>query len=203
MQLYGVRGWGSAIAEGLLALTGQGYDFIDVEGFDRPGPARDRLAAVNPLVQVPALVLDDGTVMTETAAIALYLSDRAPGLAPAIGTPERGRFYRLLVWLVANVYPTFTYGDYPERWAPSATEELVASTIRHRKTLYRWLEEQVAEPFVLGDTPCALDIYVAVMVTWRPRTPWFERNTPKLMRIAERTRQMPSLAAVMAANSNA
>ena len=121
MQLYGVRGWGSAIAEGLLAVAGQSYDFVDVEGFDRPGPARDRLATVNPLVQVPALVLDDGTVMTETAAIALYLSDRAPGLAPAIGTPERSRFYRLLIWLVANVYPTFTYGDYPERWAPSAT----------------------------------------------------------------------------------
>lgn len=203
MQLYGVRGWGSAIAEGMLALAGQGYDFIDVEGFDRPGPARDRLAAVNPLVQVPALVLDDGTVMTGTAAIALYLSDRAPGLAPAIGTPERGRFYRLLVWLVANVYPTFTYGDYPERWAPSAAEELVASTDRHRETLYRWLEGQVAEPFVLGGQPCALDIYIAAMVAWRPRQPWFEQNTPKLMRIAERTRQVPPIDAVMAANSKA
>lgn len=203
MQLYGVRGWGSAIAEGMLALAGQGYDFIDVEGFDRPGPARDRLAAVNPLVQVPALVLDDGTVMTETAAIALYLSDRAPGLAPATGTPERRRFYHLLIWLVANVYPTFTYGDYPERWAPSATEELVASTGRHREALYRWLEEQATGPFVLGNELCALDIYVAVMVAWRPRTPWFEQNTPKLMRIAEQTRQMPSVAAVMAANSKA
>ena len=203
MQLYGVRGWGSAIAEGLLALAGQGYNFIDVEGFDRPGPARDRLAAVNPLVQVPALVLDDGTVMTETAAIALHLADHTPGLAPAIGTPKRSRFYRLLIWLVANVYPTFTYGDYPERWAPSATEELVASTDRYREMLYRWLEEQVAEPFVLGDEPCALDIYVAVMVAWRPRTPWFEQNTPKLMRIAERTRQVPPIAAVMVANSKA
>ena len=203
MRLYGVRGWGSAIAEGLLALAGQGYDFIDVEGFDRPGPARDRLAAVNPLVQVPALVLDDGTVMTETAAIALHLSDRAPGLAPAVGTPERDRFHRLLIWLVANVYPTFTYGDYPERWAPSAAQELVASTDRYRETLFRWLEEQVAEPFVLGDAPCALDIYVATMVAWRPHTPWFEQNTPKLMRIAQRTRQMPSVTAVMAANSKA
>ena len=203
MQLYGVRGWGSAIAESMLALAGQGYEFVDVEGFNRAGLARDRLAAVNPLVQVPALVLDDGTIMTETAAITLHLSDRAPGLAPAIGTPERPRFYRLLIWLVANVYPTFTYGDYPERWAPSATEELVASTDRYREALFRWLEEQVAEPFVLGDEPCALDIYVAVMVAWRPRPPWFEQNTPKLMRIAERTRQMPSVTAVLAANSKA
>jgi GST-like protein len=200
MQLYGVRSWGSAITECMLAFAGQPYDFIDVAGFDQPGPARDRLAAVNPLVQVPTLVLDDGTIMTETAAIALFLSDRAPGLAPAPGTPERTRFYRLLIWLVANVYPTFTYGDYPERWTPSATDELVASTNQYRETLYRWLEGQVAEPFVLGDQASALDIYIAVMNAWRPRRPWFEANTPKLARIAERTRQLPSIAAVMQLN---
>ncbi len=200
MQLYGVRGWGSAITEAMLAWAGQDYAFIDVEGCDRPGPARETLLAVNPLGQVPALVLEDGTVLTESAAIALFLADRAPSLAPAPGTPERIRFYRLLVWLVANVYPTFTYGDYPERWAPSAPDELVASTNRYRETLYRWLEEQVAEPFTLGEAACALDIYLAVMVAWRPRTAWFAANTPKIARIAERTRQLPAIAAVMAAN---
>jgi len=200
MQLYGVRGWGSAITEGMLALAGQSYAFVDVEGCDQPGPARDRLAAVNPLVQVPTLVLDDGMVMTETAAIALYLSDRVPGLAPTAGTVERARFYRLLIWLVANVYPTFTYGDYPERWAPSATEELVAHTNEYRETLYRWLEDQVAEPFVLGDDPCALDIYIAIMVAWRPRMAWFEANVPKLARIAERTRRLPFMIDVMQVN---
>src|SRR4051812_9773447 len=112
MQLYGVRGWGSGITEAMLCLAGQSYDFIDVDGFDHPGPVRDRLAAVNPLGQVPALVLPDGTVMTETAAIALWLSDSHASLAPPSGTPDRALFYRLLVWLVANVYPTFTYGDY-------------------------------------------------------------------------------------------
>ncbi len=201
MRLYGVRGWGSAISEGMLALAGQSYDFINVQGFDHPGPARDRLAAVNPLVQVPALVIAAVSVMTETAAITLYLSDHAPGLAPAVNTPDRSRFYRLLIWLVANVYPTFTYGDYPERWAPSAAGELVASTDRYREALYRWLEDQVAGPFVLGDQACALDIYIAVMVAWRPHRPWFEQNTPKLVKIAEQTRQIPSINAVMAANS--
>ena len=101
------------------------------------------------------------------------------------------------------MYPTFTYGDYPERWAPSAAEELVASTDRYRETLYHWLEDQAAEPFMLGDQMCALDIYVAVMIAWRPRAPWFEQNTPNLARIAERTRRVPSINAVLAANSRA
>lgn len=60
MKLYGVPAWGSAIVETMLALVGEPYDFVDVEGFDRPGAAQDRLAAVNPLRQVPTLVLDDG-----------------------------------------------------------------------------------------------------------------------------------------------
>lgn len=89
-------------------------------------------------------MLDDGTVLTETAAIALFLSDRATGLAPAVGTTDRNKFYCLLIWLVANVYPTFTYGDYPERRAPSAPGELDDATARYREKLYLWLEEQVA-----------------------------------------------------------
>ncbi len=200
MQLYGARRYGSAIAEGMLALAGLRYEFVDIDGFDKPGPARDRLRAVSSLGQVPALVLDDGTVMTETAAIALYLSDLAPGLAPAVGTPERARFYRLLVWLVANVYPTFTYGDYPERWTPSAPTELDDATARHRERLYLWLEEQVTGPFVLGQDVSALDVYVAVLFAWRPRPDWFRRNTPRIAGIAGRTRQLPPVAGVMALN---
>ncbi len=200
MQLYGVKGDGSAITEAMLALVGHSYVFIDVDGFDQPGPARDRLAEVNPLVQVPVLVLDDGSVMTETAAITLFLADRFATLAPAIGTAERARFYRLLIWLVANVYPTFTYGDYPERWAPSVPDELVSATDQYRERLYRWLEEQVTEPFVLGEEISALDIYIAVMVAWQPRFQWFQMNTPKLASVAERTRKMPPIEEVMNRN---
>ena len=152
VRLYGARGCGSAIAEGMLALVGWSYGFVDVGGFEQPGPARDRLATVNPLAQVPAMVLEDGTVLTETAAIALFLADHAPGLAPAAGTPERVRFLRLLVWLVANVYPTFTYGDAPERWVTSAPAELAASTDRHREHLFLWLDRQLTGPFALGET---------------------------------------------------
>lgn len=200
MRLFGARGCGSAITEGMLALVGERYDFVDVDGFDKPGPARDRLGAVNVLHQVPALVLDDGTILTETAAITLYLSDRFVGLAPARGTPERNSFYRLLIWLVANVYPTFTYGDYPERWAPSAAGELDDATVRHREKLYLWLEEQVSEPFVLGTTAGALDVYLAVLAAWRPRLEWFQQNTPKIARIAERTRRLPPITGIMTLN---
>ncbi|HFF7049358.1 TPA: glutathione S-transferase N-terminal domain-containing protein, partial [Klebsiella pneumoniae] len=113
ITVYGVPGWGSTISELMLSLADIPYEVVDVEGFDQPGPARERLRQINPLCQVPTLRLADGSIMTETAAIALMILDQRPDLAPAPGTPQRQQFQRLLVWLVANVYPTFTYADYP------------------------------------------------------------------------------------------
>lgn len=200
MKVYGAPGWGSAIVEAMLVLVGESYDFVDVEGFDEPGVARDRLAAVSPLLQVPSLVLDDEAVLTETAAISLWLAERHSTLAPAPGTPDHARFLRLLIWIVANVYPTFTYGDYPRRWCPSAPEELVAATDAYREKLYLWFEEQVVGPYVLGERISALDCYVAVMIGWRPRLRWFSEHTPKLHAAGELTRRHPRLGTVMAAN---
>lgn len=200
MKLYGARGWGSAIVEAMLALAGEPYEFVDVLGFDQPGPQRDTLAAINPLLQVPALLLDGGEVLTESAAIGLWLLDRHPGLAPPRGTPTHRLFLRLLVWFAANVYPTFTYGDYPDRWCPTAPGELEASTDRHREGLYRWLEEQVQSPFVLGQRISLLDCYAAVVVDWRPRRAWFEANAPKLLGAADLARARQELRTVMALN---
>ena len=53
---------------------------------------------VAPLGLVPVLRLDDGTLLTEVAAVVQYLADLRPaaGLAPPWGTPDR---YRLIEWL--------------------------------------------------------------------------------------------------------
>jgi len=198
MQLYGVPGWGSTIVEIMLALAGEPYEFVDVEGFDRPGPAHDRLKAINPLAQVPTLVLEDGLVLTESAAIALWLVGRHPELAPPAGGADHARFLRLLVWYVANVYPTFTYGDYPERWAPSAPGELREATDRRREELYLWLETQLAGPFACGERVTVLDAYIACVISWRPRREWFAGHTPRLLAVAERVRALPQVAPVMA-----
>ncbi|HTW75799.1 MAG TPA: glutathione S-transferase N-terminal domain-containing protein [Steroidobacteraceae bacterium] len=124
--LFAVRGWGSALAEAMLALCEAPLRIEEVKGFDRPGAARDRLLCLNALAQLPTLLLPDGTVMTESAAIALLLAERHPQaeLAPAAGSALRPTFLRRLVWIVANVYPTFTYGYYPERWVSADEQSL-------------------------------------------------------------------------------
>src|SRR5260370_32968909 len=57
---------------------------------------------INPKGYVPALRLDDGSVLTEGPAIVQYLADQNPssGLAPKAGTIER---YRRQEWLGFNI----------------------------------------------------------------------------------------------------
>lgn len=201
--LYAVPGWGSALAEAMLALCAVPVRIEDVTGFDRPGPARDRLLQVNSLAQVPTIVLPEGTIMTESAAIALLLAERYPksGLAPAPGSPSRAVFLRRLLWIAANVYPTFTYGDYPERWVSAQPQELQASTDAYRQRLWQELESQLSEgQWVLGEEFSALDIYVAVMTHWKPRRAWFAAQCPRLCAIARRTQAHPLLGAVLQRN---
>ncbi|MCS4271706.1 glutathione S-transferase [Raoultella terrigena] len=73
ITVYGVPGWGSAISELMLTLAEIPYHFVNVEGFDKPGPQRDSLMQINPLCQVPTLKLADGSVMSESAAISFPL----------------------------------------------------------------------------------------------------------------------------------
>ena len=170
ITVYGAPGWGSAISELMLTLADIPYQFENVEGFDSPGHNQEKLLKLNPLCQVPTLQLDDGSIMTESAAIALMILDEHPHLAPPTGTPERNQFWRLLVWLVANVYPTFTYADYPERFVPGAAQELRDHCIAYRKSLYIWLEQQLhATPYAFGEQLTLLDIYICVIRTWGPR----------------------------------
>jgi GST-like protein len=175
---------------------------IDVDGFDQPGPARARLLAVNPLARVPTLIGPGGEVMTESAAIILRLAELHPqsNLAPPPDDPLRTAFLNRLIWFVSVLYPTFTYRDYPERWAPSAPDELVERVDEFRRSLWLQLEGEVADAWVLGERPSALDIYVCVMSHWRPRRDWIAANCPKLQRIALATEKLPALTPVMARN---
>lgn len=201
IKVYGAPGWGSAISELMLTLADIPYRFVDVSGFNSEGPQRDLLQQINPLCQVPTLTLENGEVMTETAAIALMILDRRPDLAPPVGRTERQQFQRLLIWLVANIYPTFTYADYPERWVPDAPAQLKKNGIEYRKSLYLWLNDQLsAEPYAFGEQLTLLDCYLCVMRTWGPGHDWFQDNTPNISAIADAVCQRAELRQVLKNN---
>ena len=200
-RVIGCRGCGSVIAEAALVLAGIAYDREEVD-YTRPGPARDRLLAVNPLGQVPTVILPDGSVLTETAAIALHVDELVPaaGLFPAPRDPLRREALRWLMFLIAAVYPTFTYGDDPAKWVGDAGPALRDATNAHRERLWQQVEAAARGPWFLGARFSMLDVYVAVMTRWRPRRAWFAEACPRLSAIAAALDGDPRLAALWDAN---
>ena len=154
---------------------------------------------------MPTLLLPDGRVMTESAAIILHVADTAPeaGLIPTANDPARPMFLRWLEFIVAAIYPTFTYGDDPTRWAgeEAVGKHLRQATDAHRKELWRYFARQnPCRPWVLGETFSALDLYVAVMNMWRPGPDWFKQECPALADIAARVAKLDALGVVWARN---
>lgn len=203
-HLLGCLGCGSAIVEAMLTLAKIPYTYEEVD-YGEGSPTRARLLAVNPLGQVPSLVLPDGTVMTESAAMAFHIHDLKPkaGLIPDAGDAERATFLRWQMFLIAAVYPTFTYGDDTARWVggdDAAGKALRASTDTHRKTTMQWLENAAAGPWFLGEKFSSLDLYFAMMTRWRPGRKWYEQHCPKLVAIARKAEELPGVAEVVKRN---
>ena len=82
----------------------------------------------------------------------------------------------------------------------NGARQLRESTDRHRQALWQQVEAEAGEPWFLGETRSALDLYVAVMTRWRPGILWFTKRTPKLVAIAQRTTAIPEVAAVVKRN---
>jgi GST-like protein len=203
-KLYARPGWGSAIVEAQLAWYGLPYGIEDLDDLFTSSDARTRLAPANPLTQVPTLVLPDGHIMTESAAITLHLADvtASNGLVPAAGDAVRPVFLRWLVFLVANIYPTFTYADDPARFVPGeATQHGFRENVdAYALRLWEQVEREAGTPWFLGDRFSALDIYLCVMTHWRPQRAWFEANCSRLTAIAESADAETRLGAVWSRN---
>jgi GST-like protein len=203
-KLFARPGWGSVLVEAQLAWYGLPFEIEDLGDLFKSADARERLIPVNPLAQVPTLIMPDKQVMTESAAITLHLADatQSSDLVPAPGEPGRPQFLRWLVFLVANIYPTFTYADDPARFVEGerAQQAFEANVGAYRQRLWRQVKAAAGAPWFLGTGFSALDIYVAAMTRWRPRRQWFEAECPRLYAIALKADAEPRLADVWRRN---
>lgn len=206
--LYARPGWGSVLVEAQLAWYRLPFETRMVDDLFESRAARDALAVLNPRAQLPTLVLPNGTVLTESAAITLHLgdvmaaADAVTSLVPPAGDPTRDAFLRWLIFIVANIYPTYTYGDAPERFV---VEPVAAAAFRERiddyaLALYLELEVAAVGPWFLGESLSAIDFFVATLVQWRPGPDWFRAHAPRLFDIAQRGYALESIAPTWGAN---
>lgn len=119
--LYGSQGSGSAAVEVALARCGVPWRAVRASSWEADS-ALAELGRLNPLVQIPTLVLPDGSVLSESAAIMIHLglAQPASGLLPADAS-ARAQAIRGLVFIAANCYAAVSVSDYPERWTTATT----------------------------------------------------------------------------------
>lgn len=202
--LYGREGWGSALIEAQLEWYGLPYRFERVGDLLADAAARESLARINPLAQVPTLVTAGGDVLAESLAITLWLAETndSDDWVPLPAERCRGRFLRWLTFCVSTIYPTFTYADVPARFVPMATAHagFLECIDDWRARAWTMMENEVRGPWFLGDRRSAIDLYIAVMSRWTPRRAWFVEHAPKLAGIASAVEALSPIDAVMTRN---
>lgn len=195
--VYGSPGYGSTIVEGALELLGLPWTSVEA-GPSGTAEQQALLQSLNPLKQTPVLVTPDGRIMTESAAILIWLGDLHPdrNLVPPPNAPARADFLRWMAYIPAQIYPMYLLKDHPERWVrgDEAGDELREQAIEQIKTAWKAMETAVQPtPWILGGQLSLLDLYVAVVSRWTPRRVWFAELCPKLNAVAERIDALPEL----------
>lgn len=131
------------------------------------GPAMKtpEFLAINPMGKVPVIRHGDA-VVTEAAAICAYLADAFPqaGLAPALGSPLRGAYYRWLFFGAGPIEAAVTNKSMglavPEGKEALAGYGSLADTVNA-------LERAVSQgEYLVGDSFTAADLYLGAQIGW-------------------------------------
>lgn len=202
--IYGARRSGSFTPEALLAEAGAAYRLIPVN-LDHDEQAAAAYRAVNPLARVPTLILPDGQVVSESAAILLVIAERHPeaGLLPPAASGERAVLYRWLMAIATGIYEAVGRWDYPGRYTtdPAGAPGIRAAAQDELRRLWGLVEEHLApEPYALGARFSALDVYIANLSRWIVGNDWLDAHCPRLQRLAGMVAARPAIAPIWAAH---
>ena len=170
--LYARPGSGSVAVEALLAEIGVEFRIEDLLKLD-DGSLPASVFKVNPRGEIPALRLPDDSVMTESAAMMIYLSDLFPaaGLAPSLTSPQRAAYLRWMLYFASSVYMADLRYFYPVRYStdPSHAASIKSKAAEHMARDFAiFADELGSKKFILGDQFSAVDIYAAMLVSWDP-----------------------------------
>ena len=164
MKLFLKPGSCSLASHIVLEEIGRPYDPEPVDLAKKLTASGADFWAINPKGYVPALLLDDGDLLTEGPAILQYLADLAPELqlAPANGSKAR---YQLQSWL--TFIGTEVHKNFSPFFNPAATPEMKDLARANLQRRLGYVNDQLAgRDFLMGDTFSVADAYLFTVVGW-------------------------------------
>jgi len=177
----------------LLEELGVPYDMkiLDFEKGEHKAPA---YLKINPMGKVPAIV-HRGVVVTECAAICVYLADvyAKAGLAPALDDPQRGTYLRWIFFGAGCVEPALVDKMFDR---PPVERKGALGYGSYDDTLNALEAAITPGPFILGDRFSAADVYVGSQIQWGMMVKSLEPR-PKFQQYAERLAARPAMQRLM------
>lgn len=200
LKLYYAPGACSTASHIGLEESGAAYD-SQALSFAKAEQRAPEYLAINPRGRVPALVIDEGTIVENTAILDYVAGRHAPHLMPS-DPVGRARAISLMAWFSNNVHPAFTHVGRPERFATDvATHDNIKATGRENfLAALREIDGMLAgKTWILGDAFSVVDGYALVFYGWGKRiglpveelknyTAWKDRMLarPAVRRVLER-----------------
>lgn len=197
LTLYGAQASGSVAVEATLTLLGIPYTLIEGATWAE-SQARERVAPVNAMRQIPTLVPANGQVLTESAAILIHLADQHPEarLAPALSDARRAQYLRWMVYVSSAIYSLhWIKPDVRRIGAPASERDSVVNAV-HDRIAFCWahMDSQLApDRYLLGDELTVLDLYVTVVSRFGPWRERFYAVAPRMTPVVRRVDGDPRL----------
>ena len=174
-----------------LAEAGVEYELVEIDRETAQSDAAYR--ALNPTGVVPTLV-DGDLVLSESAAIVLYLADRFPEarLAP----DDRAQYYRWLVFLTNTLQTAMLRFFYPERYGDAGVQELAAAEAGgHFDLLDR---ELAGREWLAAGHRTGADLFAFMLTRWGRRLEPAAWDRPNLRAHFLRTLALPGVRRMVA-----
>jgi glutathione S-transferase len=197
MKLYYSPGACSLASHIALYETGLPFEIDRLIKTTKMTAGGENFMQINPKGYVPTIKLDDGSILTEGAAVLQYIADQKPdsGLAPKAGTMER---YRLQEWL------TFISSELHKSFSPffnkDTAEEVKTNARNHLTKRLGYVETQLAnKPYLMGDHFTVADAYMFVVVGWSNHVGFDLGPFPRIKEYLARIAVRPAVQAAMKA----
>jgi len=166
MKLYYKPGACSMASHIILNELGIQFELDKTDTEAGKTEAGEDFRKISPNGYVPALVNDEGDVITENPAVLQYLADQSPdaGLAPPNGTLERTRLQEALNFVSSELHKSFGPFFSGTELEGDARKKAEAGVGRRAAHIERSLADDRA--FLLGDTFTVADAYAFVVLNW-------------------------------------
>ncbi|CNH56710.1 glutathione transferase GstA [Yersinia pekkanenii] len=164
MKLFYKPGACSLSPHIVLRETGLDFSIESVDLVTKITETGEDYLSINPKGQVPALLLDDGSLLTEGVAIVQYLADKAPdsNLITPFGTLSR---YHAIEWL--NFIATELHKGFSPLFNPKTPDEYKVIARERLIKQFNYVDSVLAQhDYLLGKKFSVADAYLFTITRW-------------------------------------